>query len=301
MNQIQISTVICTRNRANYLEKAIESLIQQKISSEYYEILVIDNGSSDNTKALVMSKYTGVKNLRYIHEPVLGLSQARNTGFNCAKGSYIAYLDDDAIASELWLSHLLRAFSDPKVGAAGGPIYPIFEASKPGWFHDSLLPLYSCRDRGSEMFDLNPGIFFYGVNMAIKKDILAKAGGFRTDLGRKGSSLLSDEELEIFKEIEDAGHKKRYMPGATVQHIIPQERLKITWLLRRFYWMGKGHAIREKKLYLTRKEIGTTIFKKTLTLLKDLIRPKYIAGYYTRCVLSIYYAGYLSSMFFQRK
>src|SRR5690349_21431211 len=126
---IRISAIIPTYNRADYLGNAIQSLIEQTLPIEQYEILVIDNCSTDRTRQIVCEDFAHVPNLRYIYEPVLGLSQARNTGWQQARGDYVAYLDDDAIASSQWLEKILFTFRTvtPIPGCVGGKVEPIWE------------------------------------------------------------------------------------------------------------------------------------------------------------------------------
>ena len=131
---IRISAIICTLNRAAYLEKAIQSLADQTLPEEQFEIIVVDNGSTDNTKTMVEG-FKHLENLRYIYEPIMGLSQARNTGWQNAQGDYVAYLDDDAIACPEWLERIVQAFDtvEPRPGSVGGKVIPVWEAERPAW------------------------------------------------------------------------------------------------------------------------------------------------------------------------
>ena len=118
MNTPAISAIICTHNRDNYLGAAIDSLLTQEFTD--FEILVVDNGSGDRTREIVESKLTN-PHLKYIWEPTIGLSVARNTGARLAQAEILAYLDDDAIASPQWLSVLHTAYqNNPKLAIAGG-------------------------------------------------------------------------------------------------------------------------------------------------------------------------------------
>ena len=81
---VKISAVICTHSHTNYLYKAIKSLINQNLPKELYEIMIVDNNPLSNTKKLIKD-FSRVKNLKYVHEPILGISQARNTGWKMQK------------------------------------------------------------------------------------------------------------------------------------------------------------------------------------------------------------------------
>lgn len=300
VNNLKISVVVCTYNRAKYLSKCIDSLLRQSLSPALYEILIVDNNSSDST-AEICRQYEGRGNFRYYLERNQGLSYARNRGFRESRSTIVAYTDDDAIVSPGWLSHLVDGFNDNEVGATGGPIFPIYEGKIPGWFHESLLPLFSCKVHGKEVKDLNPGHFFYGVNMAIRKDILIKTGGFRVDLGRKGNNLLSDEELALFKKIERAGYKKRYLPEAVVYHLLPKDRLNIHWLLRKFYWMGINRGIREKETMNSKHQRLRAVYRAFLKTKEELIRPIYWAGLSTRLIPIMLFSGYTSILILGNK
>src|SRR5258708_35944509 len=122
MPDIKISAVICTYNRAEYLGRAIESLAHQDLDSAGYEIIVVDNNSTDNTAQLVKNSieaYPSVQ-IRYVLETEQGLSAARNRGAHEAAGNYIAYVDDDARAVQAWLSSLLASFLKLQGACIGG-------------------------------------------------------------------------------------------------------------------------------------------------------------------------------------
>src|SRR4051812_37764690 len=130
---IRISAIIPTYNRDAYLGKAIQSLVDQTLATEQYEILVIDNCSTDHTREIVCNEFGHVPNLRYIYEPVQGLNQARNTGWRQARGELVAFLDDDAIANSEWLEKILMVFETvkPIPGCVGGQVEGIWETERP--------------------------------------------------------------------------------------------------------------------------------------------------------------------------
>ncbi len=241
---IYISVVICTLNRSSYLRKAIQSLIEQTYDPECFEILIVDNKSTDNTKRVVVEEFAQVTNLRYVFEPIMGLSQARNTGWRQAKGDYIAYLDDDAIAYPQWLEKIVAAFETvtPKPGMLGGKVEPIWEASQPIWLSKHLLPFLTVLNWSSVPLFLEDKRYIAGANMAFPKVLLEEIGGFQTSLGRKGKKLLSNEELLLRENIKGKGYKVYYDPEISVGHHVPAARLKQAWFTRRKYWQGVSDA-----------------------------------------------------------
>lgn len=239
-----ISAIICTHNRSDLLPKAIDSLISQTIPDSSYEIIVVDNASTDNTKS-VCESYLLRPNFRYIYESVPGLSVARNRGLAEAKGKYVAYMDDDAIASPQWLEQLLNAFAtvQPAPVSVGGKINPIWEVEKPDWFPDAKKPYLTILDYGDEAVFLTYPKILYGTNMAFSKQVLVDACGFRTDVGRKKYCLLSGEEMEVYRRFTEKSLPVYYIPTASVQHLVPKNRLTKKWLYSRHYWQGRSETL----------------------------------------------------------
>jgi len=121
MPDIQISAIICTHNRDTYLGAAIDSLLGQDFAANF-EVVVVDNGSSDGTCQVVEQRADDPR-LKYIFEPTIGLSVARNTGAKVASADILAYLDDDAVASKGWLQVLYSAYyNNSKLAIAGGKV-----------------------------------------------------------------------------------------------------------------------------------------------------------------------------------
>lgn len=243
---VRISSIICTLNRADYLRKAIKSLVEQTLPQEQYEILVVDNGSVDNTKQLVVEELSQIQNLRYIYEPIMGLSQARNTGLSKAIGEYVAYLDDDAIACSQWLEKIIDVFDKvkPQPGCTGGKIEPIWGAPRPAWLSDKLMIYLTTLDYSKTPISLNETpCRLPGANMAFPKNLLEAVGGFQVDLGRKGSNLLSNEEFLVQQQLINRGYSCFYHPEIAVKHHIPASRLNKDFLFSRLYWEGISKAI----------------------------------------------------------
>lgn len=252
VSKINISVAICTHNRDKHLGKALDSLVLQTLPVREFEIIVIDNKSTDRTKEIVLQYYKHVENLRYIYEPILGLSQAKNTAWKNAKGTYVAYLDDDAIAAPNWLEQILITFEEYKskghhIGALGGKVEPIWEIPKPHWLTDQMALQLTVLDWSDvPIFIENESKWIVGANTIYPKTILEKFGGFSIQLGRKGKKLLSHEENLLHHQIREAGNKIVYDPIVKVKHLIPKERINQEWLLNRRYWGGFSSAMVHK-------------------------------------------------------
>ena len=243
---VRISAVVCTLNRATYLARAVESLVNQTYPKEYYEIIVVDNGSTDNTREVV-EQFSQCAIIRYIYEPVKGLSQARNTGWQAAAGKYVAYLDDDAIARPRWLEKMLEAFETvkPAPASVGGKVFPIWESKRPAWITDRMLPVYAIVDWGTHAKFLKPSSpeHHVGCNVAYSREVLQKCGGFNVNLGRKGKNLLSNDENLIRKYMDSHGLGIYYDPDITVDHLVPKERVTRRFMLRRHFWQGVSDVV----------------------------------------------------------
>jgi len=171
--------IICTYNGARHLAKTIESLVDQSMPEENYEIIIVDNCSTDSTKE-VIDRFAKAKNIRYIYESTLGLSFARNAGWRNARGKYAAYLDDDGEASRTWLEKIVEAFESikPRPGCIGGKVEPIWEAPRPSWLSDELLSfltIINWSDTPRFLHDLSQE-FLVGTNIAIPVKVLEEVG-----------------------------------------------------------------------------------------------------------------------------
>ncbi len=242
---MEISVAICTYNRADRLTLSLESLCQQTLTFDDFEILVIDNASSDRTPQVCTEYQSSLPNLKYIYEPVRGLSKARNTACQQAQGKYIAYLDDDAIACPIWLETILQVFKNiqPTPIGMGGAIYPLWEIPKPEWMHKYMEDLFTVLDYGDRPRWFESDKFPYGANMTYQRPALLAVGGFSENLGRKGQNLLSEEEHLLNLQLQNQGGKFYYHPQAAVEHWIPKERINPNWLVRRSYWQGRSVAM----------------------------------------------------------
>lgn len=243
-----ISAIICTHNRDTYLGAAIDSLLAQNIAIGF-EVIVVDNGSSDRTAEVVKQRLIDPR-LKYVFEPVLGLSVARNTGANNASGEILAYLDDDAVASASWLQVLYSAYqSNPKLAIAGGKVTLLWPegTQPPRWLSPGLAVNLGAYDLGtSVVYIQNPGLTPRGLNYSIRSSFLAEVGGFDPNLGRVGKNLLSNEELQMTELALSRGWQVAYLPEALVAHNVSPERLNRSWFFSRGWWQGISECYREQ-------------------------------------------------------
>ena len=243
MERPVISCVICTHNRANYLKGALESVLNQSLSKRKYEVIVVDNASCDHTKSVVR-KQSSNNIVRYIFEPELGLALARNTGFKNSRGQYVAYLDDDAFASNTWLEAIVNAFekTTPKPACVGGWVEPVWDIPRPTWLpkeFESFLSIFEWFEQPRFL-----GVYenLFGTNIAFRKKDLLELGGFKYFLGRKGNNLMSAEETLLQEQLRAQGKGILYHPQIHVRHAVLRSRLTRRWFLKRVYAQGLSIA-----------------------------------------------------------
>ncbi|MBP1962950.1 glycosyltransferase [Paenibacillus aceris] len=236
----RVSIVICTYNRANLLQMTLDAL-PALAAREKAEILIVDNNSTDHTREITKSfalRQAGVMSVQYVFEQTQGLSAARNRGIQEAKGDIIAYLDDDAVPCLEWIRTIVDTFDHrPDVCAIGGKIRPRFESERPAWLISALELPYTIVDRGEAVHEYPINKHPFGANMAIRKSF-HDTYLFPTDLGRKGTLLLSGEESWLFEQMKQERKKILYQPSMVVDHFIPDNRLTKDWIKRRYYYQG---------------------------------------------------------------
>ncbi|MFD1957525.1 glycosyltransferase [Paenibacillus thailandensis] len=244
---MKATVAICTHNRAADVEEALLSLMRQDFA-EPFEVIVVDNRSTDHTKQVVQDagRLTTIP-IVYVYEERLGLSVARNRAIREARGDYILFLDDDAVACEGWISGIVSLFeSDPRIGCIGGKIEPAWEGEEPNWLLPENRTLYTILDYADEIVEMQKPAMPFGANVSFRMSVFDAMKPFREDLGRVGSNLLSSEETELIDRIR-ASYTVYYTPYAWVRHKIPRSRISRKWLLRRIYWQGVSKAVSSER------------------------------------------------------
>jgi glycosyltransferase involved in cell wall biosynthesis len=235
---IKVSIIIPTRNRASYLKDALVSTLNQSFSEDEYEIIVVDNGSTDDTKQVVEALNQQNDNrIRYFYDAHLGLHVGRHLGAKHARGDILLYADDDILASPDWVKEIHACYSETEVGAAGGKIIGKFETKPPEWVNPNTGYL-SLLDLGDDYKEINTNEI-YGCNLSIRKNILFELGGFHPDaVPQNLIRYRGDGESALMFKVVAAGYKTVYNPRAYVYHVIPSSRLTIDYFKRRAFNQG---------------------------------------------------------------
>lgn len=262
-----ISVVVCTYNREDLITGCLDSLADQTADSSSFEVLVIDNNSTDNTNHLVRN-YSRLSNLRLISEPMQGLSHARNRGLQEAEGDYVAYLDDDARAESHYIQNILKLlgqFSDT-VDCYGGPILPFYTTEKPAWFKDEYETMHLHKTTGFQKF----GKTFSGSNMIWRKSLLVELGGFNPEFGMSGEKMILGEETHLFNKLWSTQKPRLYYSSdLLVYHWVPPEKMTVRYRLKRAYASGNYYGV---ELSLNDEKNLRVIIFHFFCLLKAIIR-----------------------------
>ena len=269
VSNIILSIIICTHNRAELVRDAILSVFNQGINMEE-EVLVIDNASTDHTAQVVQELEMRHPTIRYIFEPKVGLSNARNRGWEEARGKYVAYIDDDTRLPPHWLQKALKIISTEAPIAFGGPFYPVYITPKPAWYKDEY---------GSYVFADKVGYMekegcITGGNMFIKQEILAQLNGFPVEMGMNGKKAAYAEETQLLRRMIDMYGKCLYFdPELFIYHIVLPQKMRLISHLRIQFASGRDYqfAIYKGQRLLLRSILHET-FNLKLAIVYEIIR-----------------------------
>lgn len=239
-NEVHISVVISTYNRCEILPAAIESILRQNAPELEYELIVVDNNSTDNTRAVVESFISqGHRQVRYVFEPKKGPSHGRNAGIANARGVIIAFTDDDVLPETDWLSNIKRAFDDnPEVECVGGKILPRWRIEPPAWLttdHWGPLAIADYGDR-TILSAANTPICWSTSNLSFRAKVFDRIGGF-------SGEFLRSQDRELMCRFMRDGGRMMYIPNAVVTTEVPADRLTKAYHRRWHKTSGKYHAL----------------------------------------------------------
>src|SRR5438309_1301916 len=238
---MQVSVIVPTFNRARTLRATLETLIDQDFDRAQYEILVVDNNSTDQTPGVVKElQAQSPMHLRYLHEPRAGVHYARNLAAVNALGRVLYYTDDDMVADRAMLSELLKVFDlDPLIAIATGRVLPKWEVDPPDWVlkycTNSILSL-QLRSEPLLVSHENPGV--WSCHQAILKSVLIEAGGFHPE--NTQGVWVGDGESGLNAKVEEKGYKFAFTASAVTHHVIPPGRMTQRYLNRRMANQGNA-------------------------------------------------------------
>ena len=249
---MKLSVIICTYNREKYIYNVLKSIAENDFSTEKFEIILVNNNSTDKTEAECKRFQSDFPQIRfhYFVEENQGLSYARNRGIEEAAGDILVYVDDDAVVDKGYLQAHYSFFEhNLSAMAAGGPVLPLYEAQKPKWMsHFTLQLITGYIYKGKLISEFKRGEYPIGANTAFRKSVFEQVGFFNVDLGRKGDGLMGAEEKDIFDKMRSSGLKYYYIPDAILYHIISETKLTKDYFDRLTYSIGQSERIRTKAI-----------------------------------------------------
>jgi len=271
----RISVIVCTYNHAEPLRRTLEGLVVQTLPGEMYEIVVVDNGSTDDTARTVAQLQASHSEpaIRLVREPRQGLGHARNTGVRAARGAYVGFTDDDVRVPSRWLETALACFETvtPTPWALGGPIFPFYSSPKPSWFKDA----YETHTWGDTGRFLRPKESFSGGNVFFRKEIVERFDGFSAVVGMSGDTLSVGEETALFERIWAAGGDCRfyYCPEMPIHHEIGPEKLRAGSPLKRAFAAGDAWYARNGGRSIAGR--SGTVLLSSLAIVRHGVRALY--------------------------
>jgi glycosyltransferase involved in cell wall biosynthesis len=243
---MMISVIVATRDRAPLLKSTLEALCAQVSPGCPVEILVADNGSIDETRQVVRAAAReSTIPVTYLTETRAGKSHALNTAVEHARGDLLVFTDDDVLPSPKWLLAYALAFSETGADYAAGRILPLWEATPPRWLTPPLHGVLAVADGGQQRLILQgvqDEIMPIGANMAVRRHVLDRIGGWNPNLGKLKDTLRTGEDHEFALKLLAAGFAGVYEPDAYVLHRVPAERLRLGYFLRWCYSNGRIEA-----------------------------------------------------------
>jgi glycosyltransferase involved in cell wall biosynthesis len=244
----QISVVLCTWNRADLLDGALDALSAQSAAPPY-EILVVDNASTDSTAEIVRRYTASNPHVRYVFEPKPGLSHARNTGVSNTTGPVVAFTDDDVRVPTDWVK-TIACLSErhPGAGCFGGPVLPEWMEPVPGWLTEEQWIALGVQNHSREAFkaDEDRPVCLIGANLVIRRRVLEAVGAFDPAVQRVGNGIGSTEDHEYHRRIWAAGHYGIYDPQLRVGAVVTGERMAKRY--HRRWHFGHGRHIARMRL-----------------------------------------------------
>lgn len=301
----KISLVICTYNRDRYILQALESIDAQTADKTLFELVVIDNNSTDNTASIVkkfISEHPGL-DAHYFFETNKGLSFARNRGITEARSPILCYIDDDVILSTGYVQEMISFFeSHPHATGVGGKVIPKYESgTEPAWMNKYLNGFVGRVDHGTEIKKYDQSMKYpAGCNMTYTKDILHKAGGFNNDL-----TFRSDDKYMFYK-VSEISDEIYYLPSAYLQHYIDSHRLTFDNFRKLFLKTGNEEKIRIRKesgasgLIKKFVDLGVKLGASIVLYLLFILKGQGIKGRYLLYAQWFTFKGFLSKSVFVR-
>ncbi len=247
-----VSVVICSYNRAAYIGAALDSLYQQTASKQAFEVIVVDNNSTDGTDQ-VFTQWRAANtegHFYYTTETNQGASYARNKGAQLAKADWLCFMDDDAVATPDYINNIiLHTKTNPNALGFGGKIIPKYIPAEPKWMSYYVSSLVGNFDYAPTACAFENGKYPLESNMIVKKSVFDIVGGFNVAIpGVVGTLRIGGEGKELFYKIIEIGETIYYNPSLLVYPVVEVEKLTPTYMYRVASGIGRGERARTKAI-----------------------------------------------------
>ncbi len=270
-----ISIVVATYKREALLQILLDSVLDQSVLPSKYEVVVVDNASTPHepTQELCRSSRYSLLNIKCVHNPVLGLSQARNYGMRNTAAPYVAFIDDDEKIPLHWVERAIEIIDNYSPDFFGGPYHPVHMEPKPAWFKEKYL----ARTLGVKKGWLENGELLFGGDLVVQRKWLDELKGFSTDLGRRGDKIVYGEENEFQLRALRLGAKFYYDTELYVFHHVLPKQITPGWFTNSAWYQGKAAA----RLYIEDERKGKNPIIYTILRLRNSIgHAFFLAGIY---------------------
>ena len=281
---------ICTHNGGHRAVSVLEALAKQTAPAEKWEVMVIDNGSTDDTARVMATKLAQLfpELGRVVQEPELGIAFARRCASIEARGEVLCFLDDDNIPDPDFVEQALRIFSErPKTGAVGGKLIGEWEKPASPLANVVAVDMLGVTSLGDDPFLITqPGWGPAGAGLCIRTDLLRRIladSSFCAGIsGRRGNSLSSGEDMALCVKVLQQGYERWYDPALRLRHQLSANRMELDYMFRLHEAVGRGQAA-VRRLWAwqghTRWMSAAVAAKDALTFLARSIRgPVPVAG-----------------------
>jgi glycosyltransferase involved in cell wall biosynthesis len=240
---LQLTVAIPTYNRADFLRQTLAGIAAQDFPRDQFEVLVIDNNSTDHTRAVVAEFANGSPAPRYLLETQQGLDYGRNRAIAEARGAIVVFGDDDILVRPDWLAQmmapLLADAATRRIGALGGEVIPVFPDGLPDWVREWHAPLAFRADTGPLAARHSP----MGANLAFPKWVFERLGNFHTALDRAAGNYFSGGDSEMVRRVREAGLEVWFAPAAAVRHQMPASRTTFRYARRHAFDSARSRVI----------------------------------------------------------
>ena len=256
-----VSVIIATHNRRQLLAETLDALALQDWPPDGFEVLVVDNASTDGTSDAVAAVAAArpLPTVRLLHEERPGKSHAVNRAVAAARGAILACTDDDVRPDPGWVRAIAEAMEETGADFVVGRIRPRWETAPPAWISPRLYGVLAVPDNGPDRFEIRTGLNEHampiGANMAVRADVVGRIGGWRADLGKLRDTLRSGEDHEFYLRMLAAGMRGIYEPRASVAHFVPAERLRRAYFLRWLHDNGRVVSAIEREFPTTSRYV----------------------------------------------